>query len=444
MDSWLAYAGLAGLGGLVFTLRNTLMGVWQYLSSFLVVHVNCYWLVSDAVVDYCYAQMRGSPYGVLDYTAILNPMQRCDGHPVLLLQTATSSTRMFWWKGCPVWLSPQTGNASTYSPASLRLTYIRGTLDHEQLMLTALEHRRQAASRSGRRYDVIRISGRGAGDGRQDNGVWSASPPASSASGNPAEAGLNRISGVVGRIVGHRLEDMTPPPTQSLERLSLSVEMQRVVDDMQDWITSREWFQEVGVPWRRGYLLHGEPGTGKTSMVKALATLHDLPLIVLELATLTDAELFDALKTVARHVPAIVLIEDIDSVFDGREPATPRISCTFSALLNILDGVGTPEGMALFVTTNKPELLDSALAGKHGSEVCVTRPGRIDVVAQTALLDRDGRVQLARRIFNEFPDGNEQAELMADEVVDVSGAIFQEACRRWAMRRRFGDLKHGE
>lgn len=88
----------------------------------------------------------------------------------------------------------------------------------------------------------------------------------------------------------------------------------------------------------------------------------------------------------------ILLLEDIDATFVGRESQRRRRGgCTFSGLLNALDGVKTKEGRVLFITTNHPERLDPAL----------TRPGRCDV---SVFLDQASDSQM-ERAYLRFYDG---------------------------------------
>jgi len=97
----------------------------------------------------------------------------------------------------------------------------------------------------------------------------------------------------------------------------------------------------MGIPYRRGYLLYGPPGNGKSSLVEALAGELKLKICYLSLTKINDD---DTLSRLMNSVPpsSIILIEDIDAIFAGREVAVGtycRVS--FSGLLNALDGVKT-------------------------------------------------------------------------------------------------------
>ena len=97
----------------------------------------------------------------------------------------------------------------------------------------------------------------------------------------------------------------------------------------------------MGIPYRRGYLLYGPAGNGKTSFTEALAGKLNLKICYMSLTKINDD---DTLSKMLNSVPArsIILIEDIDAIFVGREAAAGtycRVS--FSGFLNALDGVKT-------------------------------------------------------------------------------------------------------
>lgn len=140
-------------------------------------------------------------------------------------------------------------------------------------------------------------------------------------------------------------------------------------DDIHEFFGRREWYAQMGIPWRRGYLLYGPPGTGKTSAAYALAGELRLKLCALSLTNpkLNDNVMADLLQRTPPR--SLILIEDIDAFFNAREKQDTRMQISFSGLLNALDGVGAQEGRIIVLTTNHREKLDPALI----------RPGRIDL-----------------------------------------------------------------
>ncbi|OBA21665.1 hypothetical protein METBIDRAFT_32145 [Metschnikowia bicuspidata var. bicuspidata NRRL YB-4993] len=144
-----------------------------------------------------------------------------------------------------------------------------------------------------------------------------------------------------------------------------------IIADVRDFLSNGEWYHERGIPYRRGYLLYGPPGSGKTSYIQALAGELDYDICILNLSenNLTD----DRLNHLMNHIPqrSILLLEDIDAAFNKRAQTAEQgfqSGVTFSGLLNALDGVASAEECITFMTSNHPERLDPALL----------RPGRVD------------------------------------------------------------------
>ncbi|XP_077268035.1 mitochondrial chaperone BCS1 [Temnothorax americanus] len=151
---------------------------------------------------------------------------------------------------------------------------------------------------------------------------------------------------------------------------------ERIVNDCQEFIENPSWYSERGIPYRRGYLLHGPPGCGKSSYITALAGELERSICVLNLSErgLTDDRLNHLLAVAPQQT--IVLLEDIDAAFTSREDSKEVKAAydglnrvTLSGLLNCLDGVASTEARILFMTTNYLGRLDPALV----------RPGRVDV-----------------------------------------------------------------
>jgi chaperone BCS1 len=140
----------------------------------------------------------------------------------------------------------------------------------------------------------------------------------------------------------------------------------KVLAELREFLDSEAWYRSVGIPWHFGCLLHGVPGSGKTSLVAALAgELHlDLYCMSLSGTGMDDERLNDLMSNVRQRT--IVLIEDIDCTIPQRED---RKGVTLGGLLNCLDGIQSREGCIIFMTTNHVKALDAALI----------RPGRVDL-----------------------------------------------------------------
>lgn len=221
-----------------------------------------------------------------------------------------------------------------------------------------------------------------------------------------------------------------------LDALWLSSSQKALVEDVRFWLESKDWYEERKIPWKRGMLLTGAPGTGKSSFVFALARKFKLPVEVVHLNTMNNYDLTQAWH--GREGGVIRLIEDIDGVFDGRRnihESKHRSFLTFDTLLNTLDGVDQSQGVLTIVTTNHPEKLDPALGG--GSAGISSRPGRIDQVVEFGLLDEAGRRFVTESVLDPMSDSEWEAYRGEWCPRDMSGAEVRELAVREALRRKW-------
>ena len=180
----------------------------------------------------------------------------------------------------------------------------------------------------------------------------------------------------------------------------------QVFGDIQDFLQSQQWYLDRGIPYRRGYLLHGPPGCGKSSFVSALAGRLGYNICVLNLGdpSMTDDRLAHMLAVVPPR--SLVLLEDVDFAVGQQAPHDPTgpyagvTRVTFSGLLNALDGVIATEERLVFMTTNHFHALPRALV----------RPGRVDLSIYVGLASRS---QLKRMYIRFFPGQEGLSETFA-------------------------------
>lgn len=212
-----------------------------------------------------------------------------------------------------------------------------------------------------------------------------------------------------------------------------------IVDDAAHFFNSKPWYAERGIPHRRGYLFFGPPGTGKSSLVAALAGELKKNIYIINLSTVRDD---DALQRAFSDTKdgSIIVIEDIDASAISKVRKAPPVpvrksgeepglgsdfdedgdnsggkedsNITLSGLLNAIDGVGSGEGRILILTTNHPDSLDPALK----------RAGRIDRVYHLDLFQEAEAAAMIRRFV---PDKEQEVMESIKDQLPIQPATLQ-------------------
>lgn len=197
---------------------------------------------------------------------------------------------------------------------------------------------------------------------------------------------------MVGQYGSWKVRSDIPPRT--LDSVALpEIQKSRIVDDLAFFLEAEGRYNRLAIPWHRGYMFHGPPGTGKTSTVKALASHFNLDLWYISLADLkAEASLLGLLAEVGPR--SILLLEDIDTIkITHDRDSSEQGTISIGSLLNTLDGVATPHGLVTMMTTNRFEVLDEAL----------TRPGRMDLVEELSWPTGETLAELFAHFYGHYP-----------------------------------------
>jgi hypothetical protein len=157
---------------------------------------------------------------------------------------------------------------------------------------------------------------------------------------------------------------------------------QDIINDLEKFLKpeTKKRYNQLGINYKRTYLLEGIPGTGKTSLIAGLASKFNADIAIVSfIPKMTDVDLIRSLRTLREYdndkndnqnKRTFLVFEDIDCIFKERKSNDEhRNNITFSGLLNALDGITTND-IICFITTNYKHNLDSALL----------RPGRVDYI----------------------------------------------------------------
>ncbi len=189
------------------------------------------------------------------------------------------------------------------------------------------------------------------------------------------------------------------------------------------FIARRDALRSFGQSTRKGILLYGPPGTGKTHTIRYLAT--NLPDHTTLIITAEQMGLLEAYISLARLLqPSMVVIEDVDLIARARDQmASSCEESLLNKLLNEMDGLKEDADILFVLTTNRPEELEGALAG---------RPGRIDQAIEVPLPDATGRSKLVRLYGRGLPLDEAVVTEAVRRTEGVSAAFIKELMRRIA------------
>jgi hypothetical protein len=184
-----------------------------------------------------------------------------------------------------------------------------------------------------------------------------------------------------------------------------------------------ETLRSAGRHLKRGILLHGPPGTGKT--LSAMYLVSQMPgrtVLILTGAGMNSIE--TACKLARLMAPATLILEDVDLIGTQRHQQTVDANALLFELLNQMDGLADDADILFLLTTNRPDILEPALA---------SRPGRIDQAIEVPQPD----VECRRRLFALYGRGL-QLELadwdrLIERTAGVSGAFIRELLRKAAI-----------
>lgn len=170
----------------------------------------------------------------------------------------------------------------------------------------------------------------------------------------------------------------------------------------------REFFKTYEIPYKRGILLYGDPGNGKTTLVKSIASSINAPVAYWQITEFTSSyTIKEVFTSVLKLTPMVLVIEDIDSM-----SASVR-----SVFLNILDGATSKEGLFLIRTTNYPEKIDPAL---------MNRSGRFDRAYELISPSKDMRYKyLLKKKLNQILIDSD-LQLVVESTIDFSYAQLNE------------------
>ncbi|WP_202319092.1 CDC48 family AAA ATPase [Archaeoglobus neptunius] len=193
-----------------------------------------------------------------------------------------------------------------------------------------------------------------------------------------------------------------------------------------------ELFQKLGIDPPKGVLLYGPPGTGKTLIAKAVANEVDAHFITISGPEImskyygeSEQRLREIFEEAKENAPAIIFIDEIDSIAPKREEVTGEVERRVVAqLLALMDGLEARGQVIVIGATNRPDSLDPALR----------RPGRFDREIEIGVPDKEGRKEILEIHTRKMPLAEDvDLEELADLTNGFVGADLEALCKEAAM-----------
>ncbi|CCE61745.1 hypothetical protein TPHA_0B00730 [Tetrapisispora phaffii CBS 4417] len=222
----------------------------------------------------------------------------------------------------------------------------------------------------------------------------------------------------------------------SVGALSKEIEVLRNAVELP--LNQSQLFADFGITPPRGILLHGPPGTGKTMLLRCVASSSDAhvltidgPSIVSKYLGDTENTLRDIFREAQKYQPSIIFIDEIDSIAPNRtnDDSGEAESRVVATLLTLMDGMNGSGKVVVVAATNRPNSVDPALR----------RPGRFDQEVEIGIPDVEGRLDILSKQFSKMSPkrhnlSDEDIKVIAAKTHGYVGADLTALCRESVMK----------
>ena len=415
---------IAAIGAFVVLLTTFGTKIKSFLDS-----LQRFWLkkiildkqLSGAVFYYCMNTKRLSRWRAKTYFACQAVVKGREDETTLAMDILSQSTTVFWdgWK--PIIISPGKWvcNPTTFSYERTTHLYLpRFFWKADDFIKCSLDHFDRKNKKKQGRFSITNFHGK-------NKKAPTITLDDTKRSDHKLDSLQEAKSGRA-KLVHMKLSDLVDPSDHPFDWYAFPPKVMESVSRARRWHESQGWYRSKKIPWRRGWIVHGKPGSGKTLLLKCLAQDLGLPVYSFDLPSMSNEEFVSFWSEAMSSSPCMILFEDFDAVFHGRESVTNE-DLTFDCILNCISGIDQADGLFLGMTANDIQQIDTAMgiADSCGSS---SRPGRIDEVIQLNTMDEDCRRKTAMNILD-----TQNMDEIVQNGKGMTAAQFVESCNGIAL-----------
>lgn len=200
--------------------------------------------------------------------------------------------------------------------------------------------------------------------------------------------------------------------------------------DIENFVNNEKIYSKLGIKNKRGYLLSGPPGNGKSSIPLAIAKKLNMNIYYMSLLSISSDQEMNALISEVKN-NSIIVLEDVDDVIGNdavrAKNTNSEVRISFSGLLNVLNGVFEPNNCLIIMTSNYPDSFDAAImrTGRVDLHLRINNPSIIDAIAFINIFYS----HVGNNTIPFTPDVISNAAFVSDDyVLNISMSTIQELC----------------